>query len=57
VAVHHYNVFAPALAWDPENAKAHYDLAAALKATGQLEEAAHELQIVEKLNPAIAAPR
>jgi tetratricopeptide (TPR) repeat protein len=48
--------FEAALAWDPENAKAHYDLAAALKANGQLEEAAHELRIAQKLNPALPAP-
>jgi Flp pilus assembly protein TadD len=44
------------LAWSPENAQAHYDLAAALKAGGQLEEAARELQIAMKLNPDVARP-
>ena len=44
------------LAWSPENAQAHYDLAAALKAGGQLEDAARELQIAMKLNPGIARP-
>lgn len=34
------------------DAAAHYDLAAALKARGQVEEAAHELQIAQRLSPA-----
>jgi len=38
-------------------AEAHYDRAGALKANGQLEEAAHELQIAQRLNPELATPR
>jgi Flp pilus assembly protein TadD len=45
------------VAWNPEDAVAHYDLAASLKASGQLDEAAHELQIAQKLDPKFAAPR
>ena len=45
------------IAWAPDDASAHYDLAVALKAGGQHDEAAHELQIAQKLNPAIRAPR
>jgi hypothetical protein len=37
--------------------EAHYDLAIALKARGQIEEAAHELQIAIRLNPALPASR
>ena len=40
----------------PNNARAHYDLAAALKAGGQAEDAAREMQIAIKLNPGMARP-
>ena len=43
------------IAWTPEDAAAHYHLAAALKARGQLDEAAHELQIAQKLDPKLSA--
>jgi Flp pilus assembly protein TadD len=43
--------FQAVIAWTPEDPSAHYDLAAALKARGQLDEAAHELQIAQKLDP------
>ncbi len=49
--------FQAVVAWNPEDAAAHYDLATSLKASGQLEEAAHELQIAQKLDPKLAAPR
>jgi Flp pilus assembly protein TadD len=45
------------VAWHPEDAAAHYDLAAALKASGELDEAARELQIAQKLDPKLSAPR
>jgi len=48
--------FWAALAWNSENADAHYGLALALKASGHPEEAAHELQLAQKLKPALAAP-
>ena len=48
--------FEAVLAWDPNNAQAHYDLAAALKAGGKAEDAAREMQIAIKLNPGIARP-
>jgi Tfp pilus assembly protein PilF len=44
------------LAWDSNNAQAHYDLATALKAGGKAEDAAREMQIAIKLNPGIARP-
>ena len=34
-----------------------YDLAKALESRGQLDQAAHELQIAQRLNPALPAPR
>ncbi|MGH9538391.1 MAG: tetratricopeptide repeat protein, partial [Terriglobales bacterium] len=49
--------FEAVLAWSPDDAKTHYDLATALKANGQMKEAAHELEIAQRLNPALAAPR
>jgi tetratricopeptide (TPR) repeat protein len=49
--------FQVVVAWDPEDASAHYDLAIALKARGQHDEAAHELQVAQRLNPALRAPR
>jgi Flp pilus assembly protein TadD len=48
--------FEAVLAWSPDNAQAHYDLAAALKAHGQVEEAAREFQIAMKLDPRIVSP-
>jgi thioredoxin-like negative regulator of GroEL len=44
--------FEAVVAWNSEDAGAHYDLAEALKASGQREEAARELQIAEGLNAA-----
>jgi superkiller protein 3 len=44
------------VAWNPEDAAAHYDLATALKAHGQVDEAAHELQIARRLKPPRLAP-
>jgi hypothetical protein len=41
----------------PEDAAAHYDLAASLQASGQVEQAAHELEIAQKLDPKPTAPR
>jgi tetratricopeptide (TPR) repeat protein len=41
------------LAWEPGDAEARYDLAKALKAKGQLDEAAQELRIAQRLNPAL----
>jgi thioredoxin-like negative regulator of GroEL len=35
------------VAWNPEDAAAHYDLAASLKASGQVEQAAHELEMAQ----------
>ena len=49
--------FQAMVAWNPEDAAAHYDLAASLKASGQLDEAAHELEIAQRLDPKLAAPR
>jgi len=49
--------FQAVVAWNPEDAAAHYDLAASLKASGQVEEAAHELEIAQKLDPKLTAPR
>jgi len=49
--------FQAVVAWNPEDAAAHYDLAASLKASGQAEEAAHELEIAQKLDPKLTAPR
>jgi len=49
--------FQAVVAWNPEDAAAHYDLAASLKARGQLDEAAHELEIAQKLDLKRAAPR
>jgi tetratricopeptide (TPR) repeat protein len=49
--------FQAVVAWNPEDASAHYDLAIALKARGQHDEAAHELQVAQRLNPALRAPR
>jgi Flp pilus assembly protein TadD len=49
--------FQAVVAWNPEDAAAHYDLAKALKSRGQLDQAAHELQIAKRLNPALPAPR
>ncbi len=48
--------FQAVIAWTPEDPSAHYDLAAALKARGQLDEAAHKLQIAQKLDPKRSAP-
>ena len=39
--------FQAVVAWHPEDAAAHYDLAASLKASGQLDEAARELEIAQ----------
>ena len=48
--------FEAVLAWSPDNAQAHYDPATALKARGQVAEAARELQIARKLDPGIVSP-
>jgi Flp pilus assembly protein TadD len=49
--------FEAVVAWNPDDAAAHYDLAIALKARGQPDEAAHELQVAQKLNPGLRTPR
>jgi tetratricopeptide (TPR) repeat protein len=48
--------FQAVVAWNPEDAAAHYDLAASFKAGGRLDEAAHELQIAQKLDPRPSVP-
>jgi protein O-GlcNAc transferase len=49
--------FQAVVAWNPQDAAAHYDPAASLNASGQLDEAARELQIAQKLDPKFSAPR
>jgi len=49
--------FHAVVAWNPEDTAGHYDLAASLKASGQLDEAARELQVAQKLDPKLPAPR
>ena len=49
--------FEAVLAWNSEDAGAHYDLAEGLKASGRLEDGARELQIAQRLNPALGAHR
>jgi len=39
--------FQALVAWNPEDAAAHCDLAASLKASGQVEQAAHELEMAQ----------
>lgn len=45
------------LAWNPDDAGAHFDLANALEASGQREEAAREVEIAHKLVAAPGTPR
>ena len=40
------------LAWSPKDVAAHYDLAKALKASGQTEDAERELRVAHELEPA-----
>ena len=42
--------------WKPDDADAHYDLAITLKAAGDLDEAARELAIAQRLKPARRIP-
>jgi Flp pilus assembly protein TadD len=49
--------FQTVLAWNPQDTGTHFSLSIALKNGGQLEEAARELEIAQKLSHSLADPR
>jgi Flp pilus assembly protein TadD len=49
--------FQAVLAWNPQDGAAHYELAQALKASGETDAAAQELRVAQQLASVPAGPR